>query len=172
MKNLVTAERLRELLHYDPSTGLFTRRVSLSNDGKPGDPAGSVPNKVTGYVAVSVDGRLYYAHRLAWLYVHGVWPQNIDHRNGNRADNKLDNLRECSKSENAQNQKRKTNNRSGFVGVHFDSVTGRWRASIRISGKTTKLGRFDTREEAAAAYAEAKLTLHPFQPTLRETANG
>ena len=88
----LTAERLRERLHYDAGTGVFTRRVG-SGHARTGEMAGSVHS--TGYVRISIDGGKYTAHCLAWLYVHGVWPPDqIDHINGNRSDNRIANLRE------------------------------------------------------------------------------
>jgi HNH endonuclease len=88
----LTAERLRERLHYDAETGVFTRRVGSSN-ARAGDVAGSVHS--TGYVRISIDGGKYTAHCLAWFYVHGVWPSDqIDHINRNRSDNRIANLRE------------------------------------------------------------------------------
>lgn len=166
----LTADQLHELLDYDPVTGIFRRRVSLSNSCKVGEIAGSQHS--SGYIMISVRGKLYYAHRLAWLYVHGKWPAQIDHRNGKRADNPIDNLRECTTSENQQNLKKEgRGGTTSFLGVHFDRFTNRWRASIRANGKTIKLGRFNTEDEASAAYWVAKKRLHPFQPIMRELNN-
>lgn len=163
----LSGRRLRELVDYDWETGIFTRRVTLTNSQKAGSVAGSKPN-VNGYIMISIVGRLYYAHRLAWLYVYGMWPHGeIDHIDGNRSNNRLGNLRVCTTAENAQNSSIKSNNKSGFVGVYFDKATGRWRAQIKTAGKTTQLGRFDTAENASAAYKAAKQRSHPFNPVLR-----
>ena len=91
MLRLLTAERLREQLRYDAETGVFTRRVG-SGHARAGDMAGSVLS--TGYVRIGIDGAKYTAHCLVWLYVNGVWPDQIAHINGNRSDNRIANLRE------------------------------------------------------------------------------
>ena len=84
----LTAERLREVLDYDPDTGVFTRKVRTASSVKVGDVAGSLNGK--GYIRIRVDGRLYFAHRLAWLYVHGEWPvDQVDHINGIKNDNRI-----------------------------------------------------------------------------------
>lgn len=164
----LTAERLRELLHYDPDTGVFTRLVASMAGAtrnravaRVGDIAGGADLK--GYVLINVDGRKYRAHRLAWLYVHGVWPPcNIDHRNGNCGDNHIKNLRAVTQGQNMQNRRRASkNNGCGFLGVSAEG--GRFRASIKAAGKKKHLGYFDTPELAHAAYLEAKARLHPFQ---------
>lgn len=163
----LTGARLRELLDYDYLTGHFTRRVSLTHSVKVGDRAGTISKK-TGYASIWVDGHLYYAHRLVWLYVYGMWPIQIDHINGNRIDNRLTNLRDCTNAENQQNIKGRSHNKSGFIGVHFDAWSGKWRASIKIDEKTIKLGRFSSKRDASEAYKEAKRQHHTFQPHVRE----
>ncbi len=157
----LTAERLRELLHYSPETGIFTWRVTRCWR----TPAGtelSYRNE-EGYVQVRLFRRLYRAHRLAWLYVHGVWPtRDIDHANGNRADNRIDNLREANGAINQENRRRanKNNRTSGLLGASFDRTKGRWMAQIMKAGKTIFLGYFQTPEEAHEAYVAAKRTTH------------
>lgn len=166
----LTAERLRELLHYDPETGVFTRRVRCGRS-----PAGSVAghNRKSGYAAVSVCNKLYLAHRLAWLYVYGHWPhKDIDHIDGNGLNNRLSNLRECVPGENHQNVAPHKDNISGLLGVTWDKQTGRWRSRIMIERRQVNLGRFDTPEEAHAAYLAAKKNLHTFNPVPRTTTTG
>ena len=152
----LTQERLRELLHYDPETGIFTWRV---NRGcvKAGAVAGSY--MTNGYLHFGIDGRTYMNHRLAWLYVHGEMPPDmIDHVNHIKDDNRIANLRLADMSLNKQNQKRAlSNNKSGFLGVHYAKG---WRAAIRIDGKQVHLGRFKTPEEAHQAYLAAKRRFH------------
>ena len=151
----LTADRLRELTNYDPDTGVFTWAISRRKCRK-GDRAGCVARN--GYILIRIDDRLYLAHRLAWLHVHGRWPtEQIDHIDRNRANNALNNLREVTNAQNAYNQKARQN-KSGFTGVHKEN--SKWRAEIKVSYKTVNLGLFDTPEEAHAAYIEGKRRLH------------
>ena len=156
----LTAERLRELLDYDQETGVFTRKVKLCNRVKVGDVAGYLNRK--GYIHIRVDGRSHKAHRLAWLYVHGVWPQSgIDHINGIKDDNRIINLREATHSDNQQNlRKPHADNKIGLLGVSRSQ--GKFKAQINVDGKVRTIGRFHTPEAAHAAYLEAKRQLHPF----------
>lgn len=149
----LTHQRLTEALKYDPLTGLFTR------DGKV---AGSL-NK-DGYVQISLDRERHRAHRLAWFYVTGEWPvDQIDHRNGARADNRWDNLREATSIENLQNLRAaRSDNAVGLLGVDFHKKAQRWRTQIRVNKKKVHIGYFDTPEEAHAAYLAAKREHHPF----------
>jgi hypothetical protein len=154
----LTADRLRELLNYNPDTGEFSWKVSLSNAAI----AGSKPASSEGkYVFIRIDNKLYPAHRLAWLYMTGRFPcLLVDHKNGIKNDNKFSNLREANKSENGQNQVRaRSDNKTGFLGVY--PYGSSWRACIRLNGKTIYLGTFDTPEIAHAAYIEEKRRIHP-----------
>lgn len=164
-RKAVTAGRLRELLHYDPETGGFTRRVG-GRGLRRGAAAGSV--MADGYLSVRIDGRRYQAHRLAWLYMTGELPAaQIDHRDGDRANNKIANLREATAAENNQNCGRTKRNTSGFVGAHWHRGSRRWHAKISVAGRKLYLGSFDAAEEAHAAYLDAKFRLHSFQPVPR-----
>lgn len=161
----LTAARLRELLHYDPETGVFTNRVV-----RPRTVLGAVAggHDSYGYITISVDVRRYLAHRLAWLYVYGEWPsKNLDHINGVRDDNRIANLREATQAQNLQNRAAASIGRSGVLGVGWDSSRKKWVASIKHQGKARHLGRFSTVEGAQAAYLAAKAQLHTFQPTTR-----
>lgn len=165
---MLTAERLRELLHYDPETGVFTWRVNRGGPAKAGSRAGNV-NRVLGYLQIRVDRVLYYGHRLAWLYVHGEWPADQqDHVNGMRDDNRLVNLRECTPAENCQNLSIRVSNTSGHIGVSWCSERGKWHARIAVGNRHKHLGRFNSTEAAAAAYQEAKRELHTFNPETRK----
>lgn len=156
---------LHELLDYNPTTGVFTWRVRRHRV-KPGDVAGVLDGR--GYQSIQVCGKSYRAHRLAWFYVYGTWPDGqIDHRNGCRSDNRLSNLRVCTNAENGQNRGLNKNNTSGYIGVSFDRRNVGWQAHIRVNGKRHNLGLFKDKEEAAAAYVAAKAKLHPYQPTPR-----
>lgn len=163
---ILTAERLRELLDYDPLTGIFTWRTRRGSV-----PRGGVAGHLGAhrYVVIKLGRRRHRAHRLAWLHTHGVWPAlHIDHINGVRHDNRLVNLREANHSENAQNQPHlRANNTSGFLGVTWSARDKRWQAGININKKRIHLGHFHTAEEASAAYREAKARLHPFSSLTR-----
>ena len=113
------------------------------------------------YQQIRLLGETHYAHRLAWLYVHGEWPKNdIDHRDGDTWNNRISNLRDVTRSVNNRNVLRpRRNGSSGIVGVSWHKATGKWQANI-YAGKHIHLGRFDTKEEAAAAYQRAKLIYH------------
>jgi hypothetical protein len=163
---MITQERLKEILDYDPDTGLFTRKAINNPNQKIGQIAGSRYDN--GYVCIMVDNKLYKAHRLVWFYIHGVWPSKyIDHINGIRHDNRIDNLRECSKLENAQNIKIPICNKSGYMGVSWAKVSKKWKAQIKTNGKVIGLGYFDDPAEAHRAYLAAKAKYHTFNPVPR-----
>jgi hypothetical protein len=153
----LTAERLRELVHYDPETGIFTRKVDRGGH-KAGEVMGALSHR--GYMKIGVDMRRYYAHRLAWLYIHGEMPKVVDHINGNQMDNRIANLRNVDQAANVQNITRKSrNNKSGFLGV--SPKRKKWAAQISVNNKTVRLGVYDEKEAAYAAYVDAKRRLHP-----------
>jgi hypothetical protein len=146
---LPPAACVRELLHYDPSTGCFTWRAGL----KSGTMAGSIGGR---YVQIMIGKKNYLAHRLAWLYVHGYPPPHeIDHANGDPRDNRIDNLRLASKSQNAQNQRRSAKNSSGYKGVSWSRHKQRWRAAIKVNDRNMHLGYFRELAAAADAYRRA-----------------
>lgn len=157
----LTPARLRELFHYDPETGVFTRLVTRSARAKAGMKAGSINDQ--GYLLIMIDGRVHSAHRLAWFYMHGEFPQgDIDHMNGVRSDNRLGNLRHGNRSFNMQNERRaRASGSSGFLGVTWSRKDKKWVAQIMLSGKHIYLGGYDSPEVAHAAYLEAKRRLHP-----------
>ena len=159
MKN-ITVETVRAVLDYEPDTGIFRWRVSCGNV-KAGAAAGSV--RSDGYAVIKINGMQFMAHRLAWLYTHGVMPQDqIDHLNGDKRDNRIANLRDVSQFTNQQNQTRpRTDNISGYRGVSWERGNKRWRAQIRANGRLQYLGYFDCAKEAHAAYLAAKLQFHP-----------
>lgn len=164
MKQIVIAQRAREVLRYDATTGLLTWLVTKGRRAKVGAVAGSV-NGVKAYIRVIVDGRKYLAHRLIWLIVHGEWPQGfLDHVNGNKSDNRLINLRLASNAENLQNQTRAptSNQSTGLLGVGRAWRSRTYTARITVNKKTIHLGCFSTPHEAHQAYIEAKRQLHPF----------
>lgn len=153
----VTAERLRELLDYDPATGIFTWRVTHW-PAVAGSAAGYIDG--AGYHRITVDRVNYYAHHLAWFYVTGEWPDDeIDHRNCERDNNRFANLREATSSQNKWNTRIRRDNTSGFKGVN--KAAGRWRAQIQHAGRQRHLGYFGTATEAHAAYCAAALERDP-----------
>lgn len=153
-------------LTYNPDTGLFTWVRPASRRALPGATAGWLND--SGYILISLDGVKYRAHRLAWRYVYGCWPQNqIDHINGNRADNRIVNLREATDAQNRQNMARRSDNRSGYAGVYWAAWANKWRAEIRVDNKRYRLGYFDAAEDAYAVYLKAKSEFHTFNPTPR-----
>ena len=159
MRDQLTQARLKEVLEYDPETGLFRWRSYRCGRALAGAVCGTDNGR--GYLTIHIDLVHYKAHRLAWLYVHGRWPTHlIDHINGVKGDNRIANLREADDAVNSQNQRRaQSHNKCGFLGVH-KRESGRFRASIRVNWKLINIGTFDTPEAAHAAYVEAKRKLH------------
>lgn len=152
----LTQERLKELLEYSPSTGLFFWRVDRGGKHA-GDIAGC---KKRTYIVISVDDCVYRAHHLAWLYMTGEWPNPfVDHRDTNKHNNVWTNLRLATKSQNMANIGLIKTNKSGLKGASRyragESYGKPWQASIAQDGKSKHLGHFATKEEAHAAYCEA-----------------
>lgn len=149
---MITQEELKRLLHYNPETGFFTWLVTNTNKVKVGSVAGT--RNPEAYCQITVAGGRYLAHRLVWLYVHGRWPtEMLDHKNLNRQDNRLENLREATRSENLSNSKCRSHSKIGVKGVCKNG--GRWMARITVGGESTYLGTFDTIEEAHQAFMAA-----------------
>ena len=158
----LTAARLREVVHYDPETGKFTRKVRLAQRHQVGDDACHPMSN--GYLRIAIDSERYLAHRLAWLYVHGEWPKHdIDHINGDRTDNRIANLRVGTHAQNMQNRRRpQAGSRSGLIGASWDTHAGKWRAGVQLNGERIHIGMFDSAEEAHRAYLLEKRRLHVF----------
>ena len=162
-KTSITAEQARQAFSYDPSTGIITRLVASSNRATIGPVCGR--DNGDGYGRVSFMGQRVYLHRLAWLLHYGNWPSNqVDHINGSKADNSINNLRDVGYLENAQNiRKPKTGNQ--YLGVSWDASRQKYVAQIsfgsRGTAKTIHLGRYSTPEQARAAYLQAKAKYHP-----------
>ncbi len=172
VRQALTAEWVRECLHYDTDTGVFTwkqrpvhhfpdeRAAKSWNTCFAGTVAGA-KNVVSGYVQIGFRAQKHYAHRLAFLWMMGEWPADqVDHINGTRDDNRWSNLRQVSCAVNLQNIRQSKRKSGGLLGYHLDTRDGRFQAQIRANGKTHSLGRFDTEEEAHAAYLKAKRELH------------
>jgi hypothetical protein len=157
-KNL-TAQELCDLLFYDPETGKFTARISRGKR-RAGTEVGLV-NKF-GYTYISIDGTKHPAHRLAWLYCNGEWPQGmLDHINCIKTDNRISNLRLATAAMNSQNQRfPRRGNRSGLLGVSWSEAHQGWRAKLLYLGRTLHLGMYDTPKEAHDVYVKVKRALH------------
>ena len=148
----LTAERLREVLHYNPETGEFTR-LRTTSGARAGDVAGGTAD---GYIRIKVDYRKYRAHRLAVLYMTGAWPKDqVDHINRNTLVNRWANLREATHAQNMANKGLSRHNTSGMKGVRWNKYMRRWHAQIEINGKGRSLGGYNTAEAAQAAYMAA-----------------
>jgi hypothetical protein len=154
----MTTNELRNFLVYDPATGHFTWKQRVAKCIQIGSIAGNT-NK-TGYVTIGLCKKVYKAHRLAWLYTYGSWPDGlIDHINGVKSDNRLSNLRVVNETGNSENvRKPNKRNKSGFMGVIW--YQNKWRANITVNKKTKWLGDYATPEEAHAAYLGAKRLHH------------
>ena len=166
MKDLVpkgqelTQEILRSVLDYDQETGAFTWRIAVVQH-KAGEQAGFAT--ANGYLKIGIAGREVFAHRLAWLWMTGAWPENdVDHIDGDRTNNRWTNLRAATRGENLQNQRvaRSNNQHSKLLGASLHKQTGKWLAQIKYQGKHEYIGLFDTVEEAHEAYVARKRQVH------------
>ena len=160
---MITQKRLKELLSYDKNTGIFVWiKNSNSNNSSKNRLGKTAGCNSAGYKLILIDKRLYKAHRLAWLYEHGVFPEeDIDHVDGTKDNNAIDNLRVVSKAENSQNQRKaRKDNKLGLLGVYFNKLTNTFRSRIMVKGKMIEIGSFSTAEEAYQAYLIAKRNLH------------
>lgn len=149
-KRELTQALLKEYLSYEPETGNFTWSKQFTNRCKVGSIAGTL---MKGYIRIGLHGQRYDAHRLAWLYVYGKWPKlEIDHINHYRADNRINNLREATHSQNNCNVRLKSNNTSGYKGVSFNKKLKKWQVTIEVSGKSCYGGIFGSQIDAAKTY--------------------
>ena len=155
----LTQKRLKELLHYNPSTGVFTWLIRRGGTAKIGTIAGSKCKR--GYVAIAIDLKLYRAHRLAWLYVYGYLPEHgIDHIKRDRSDNRIEKLREASSQCNTRNTGNWSINTSGVKGVFWQKARGKWQSQITVNKHTTYLGTFSEFDEAVFARLAAEQCLN------------
>ena len=146
---VITQDLLRELFEYNSETGqVFRKTTNAKGGGKKGDSVGSLTE--SGYLRTSISGKRHQVHRLIWCWVTGEWPKEgmiVDHINGDRSDNRWENLRLCTASQNAYNRKTPRRNKSGFTGVYKDARNGKF--LVKAGGE--HLGSFDTINEAVAA---------------------
>ena len=155
----LTQARLKALLDYDPETGVFTWRERV--DARPqwnghyaGTTAGGIDKRPRrSYLKIRIGGKLFYSHRLAWLWMTGYWPAEIDHRDCDGLNNRLDNLRVCTSRQNKGNWRARRNTAVGLKGVSRSG--SKYFAQIRAYGAVKYLGTFDTAEAAHAAYCQA-----------------
>lgn len=155
----LTADRLKEILDYDETSGIFRYRKQRGIQ-ETGAIAGQISKKSSwnggGYRVIYIDGRGYGANRLAWFYVHGIWPADqVDHVNAVRDDNRIANLRLATRTQNMANCRKRANNTTGLKGAYWHKAARRWMSSIQCAGVYEYLGLFDTKEEAHAAYVMA-----------------
>jgi hypothetical protein len=160
---MITQEQLKSKLRYNKKTGVF-----YWVDGVPatliGKQAGTAD--LTGRIRITLNGKKYPAHHLAWLWVHGVMPtKSIDHKNRSPSNNRISNLREATPAQQNQNLGMSKRNTSGYIGV--SRVGNKWRARISSGGVVYYLGTYDTPEEAHKAYKKAKAELHTFNPRVK-----
>lgn len=149
------------VLDYCPRTGVFTWKVSPGPTDVAGNVAGHLNDE--GYIIISIGYKNYKAHRLAWLCTYGELPSSmLDHINGNRSDNRIENLRQVTNCVNQRNVvAANSNSKSGLRGAAWSKSVKKWRAQIKVNGKDVSLGYFDTKEEAHEAYMKAKRQHHP-----------
>lgn len=148
--SLPSQAKLREDFTYDPETGDFIRY-----DGR----WGGVSKR--GYIQLTYEGTTYVVHRLIWMWVYSEEPEQIDHINGDRQDNRLENLRNVDHKTNCRNKRKSTANKSGFNGVIWDIETWQWRAQININGKTIHIGSYNTPQDAADARRDFIAEFYP-----------
>jgi hypothetical protein len=163
MASELTQAALKAALHYDQETGEFTRLTGRTAGQRTGTVNGA------GYVTITVGGRTRLAHRLAWMFIYGRFPEkNIDHADRNKKNNKISNLRECDQSGNMQNAGKRNGGTSKYLGVCLSSAhknfKKKWIAQIMIGKKNIHIGLFRTEEEAHKAYMDTKKNIHLFNP--------
>ena len=153
-ENILSQKSLKNYLHYNSDTGIFIRKIATSSNAAVGDIAGYLHRE--GYIIIRVDGKGYLAHRLAWLYMAGKWPEDqIDHINHIRNDNRWRNLREATQQENCKNRSIRKTNTSGVTGVCWHKARGKWDAYIKVDCRSIFLGSYVDRFEAICARLSA-----------------
>lgn len=168
MKPIPTQDQVRELFFYDAQTGhLIRKKCSYNPKCENEHLIGKVCSCLShGYLVVSIRKKLYPVHRIIWLYVKGTWPKHdIDHINGNRSDNRIENLRHATREQNQQKRTvRNRNNTSGHPGVYWDTSKNKWCVEIKVRRKKICLGNYSSKEEAIRARIEGKIKHHTFEP--------
>ena len=181
VRDNITLEQVRAILDYNENTGEFrwkprtpdmfsgknpNMQCAMWNGKNAGTVAGTTLN--TGYRQIVIFYKFYLEHRIAILITRGAWPpSDVDHINGDPSDNRLCNLREATTAQNLQNSRRRIDNKSGCTGVCWSKQYNKWHARIAAAGKRVHVGYFVCKDEAIAAYLNAKSRIHAFQPTPR-----
>lgn len=149
----ISQEELKEVLDYNPDTGVFRWKIYRASNAKVGDVAGCI-HKVNGYHEIGYNYQVYKAHRLAWIYAYGSIPEyiQIDHIDGNRANNRISNLRPCSNAENQKNRKIGKDNTSGYKGVSWNTRLGKWVVNVGLNNKRIYLGGYVDKAEAITVH--------------------
>jgi hypothetical protein len=156
---MITQAELHEAFNYDPATGVFSRKKVFSNRSKVGGKLGLKQAK--RHITIYQNGKYYCAHRLAWLYVYGKWPDGyVDHINGDPTDNRISNLRDSTQSQNLCNSKLPVTNKTGVKGVSWDDSRGQWFAKIQYKKKQYPLGRYDDFDVACQVVMQKRLEIH------------
>lgn len=147
---MITQADLKELFYYDKTTGIFTRRVDVGKRAKAGDII--THTTPTGYIAIVIDRQKYQGHRMAWLYEYGYLPKQLDHKNGVKTDNRLENLRECTSAENNANRSTTAIGESGHKGIlwswRYNSYIARLAVDKQRFQKSFTISKFSSKEEA------------------------
>lgn len=157
--NTISIAALREYLRYDYETGNLYWIKSPNNGVSKGSIAGTVDSR-TGVKFFRLKGNNYFAHRVVWALHYGEWPEiQIDHKDLNPGNNRIDNLRLSTQSQNMANKRKQRNNSLGIKGVHYSGRLNKYLAQIKCGDKSYHLGCFDTKEEAAEAYRLKALAL-------------
>jgi hypothetical protein len=158
-EQILTQEKLKTLLQYDPDTGVLIWRTKPSRGVKAGRIAGTPTSE--GYIALQINKQKMYAHRAIWLYVHGVWPsEEIDHINHIRNDNRLCNLRLANRLENSHNTRKHDKSLSGHKGVAWHNRNKKWQVQMRFCGKSYYVGQFLNLQDAIQARLQAETKLY------------
>ncbi len=153
---MLTAKELKEKFEYRNGILYNKKYLNTPSEREAGTIACSGKNAANKYRRITIKKKVYYAHRLIWLYHYGEWPKDqIDHINKDTLDNHIENLRIATQSQNSQNLKTPSHNLSGLKGAHYQNQNGKYRSRIVVNGKRYHLGCFDTPEEAHKAYCKA-----------------
>lgn len=147
----LTQKYLKSILKYNRGNGFFTCKKHRGSRARMGTIAGTTDSQ--GYRLITINWKIYHAHRLAYLYVNGEWPSHeIDHINRKKDDNRWVNLRECTHAQNTRNSEKSKNNTSGYKGVCWNKRAKKWQAAICFKGKVKGLGHYNNKQDAAKAY--------------------
>ena len=152
---MLTQDKLHQMFEY--KDGNLYRKISLGRT-KAGDKVGFVDSK--GYLSVNINKKCFYLHRIIWMMQYGEMPELLDHVDGNRQNNKIENLRLANRFENSHNKQINKNNTSGVKGVYWHRKAKKWAAQITKHNKHYSLGVFETKELAAEFVALAREMLH------------